>query len=470
MITTRRRAMMSSNANMPFVTFVHTIPANIEKTITLTFSGQNKKVYIQWGDGNAEVFLNSYITPQHTYVANSTAREVTVKVITYRTTFTANACGIISIDTSRHPLLESLSLRDNELRSVDISHNPALKELHLDGNKLTTLDISHNKELTSLYLAHKGGSNNISSLDISNNPKLTTLFCYMDTLTEIIGLDGLDRTIDNFQITTQKHQLTADFDLSGIRLSKYGLLALATTGSVKVAANVNRTRKYNVDYKGSKSWGNWQLVADSIEVTFEDGFATSDYAAYIRHLAEIVQQEKLYHYPQGNSWNKQIVQTYRDLYSDFLILRHDSYYGMTWSNFESNAFGGTNVIGILSKYIDTDKYAGTGDFYLQMTYAKDAAFFFGYVPYSAYGVIDTGHPRFKYDEDNGLVCTGDMEAVQATEADGYITTLFKVTLPDISYFPKKQWLLGVLESSYPSETDRYISKITSIQLVDAPTI
>lgn len=491
MMISRRRAMMQNIANMPYIAFEHTIPANTAKNIEIGLSGEERyEVYVDWGDGHTQRFIGVW-SVAHRYEATDAARVAMVVVTTKGTYISLSSCGIVSLDTSHHPELLTLSVNKNQLRTIDLSRNVALQKLNVEGNeltsidlscntalrelnaagnKLTSLDVSHNPNLQSLLLVRSTYTNSITELDISHNPQLTTLSCYMNSLNAIVGLDGLNRTIDNFQITTRTHKLTADFDLSHLRLSKYGQLTLATTGNVKVAANINRSRKYN-DNSPSKSWGNWRIIANSIEVTFEDGFTTSDKAAYIHHLADIVQQEALYQYPQGNEWSDAASASYsfRDHYEDYLTLRNDSYYGITWSNFEANSFGGTAVVGYFSRSVLLDKGV-YGDIYFQLTYAKDAQFCFGYFHRVCYGVIDAGHPRFLYS--NGvLACSGTMEEIQTIEDEEQCTTTFKVNLPKPEYFPSNygRFEIGVLESSYPQEDDPYVSKVTSIQVVEPAT-
>lgn len=491
MMISRRRAMMQNIANMPYIAFEHTIPANTAKNIEIGLSGKERyDVYVDWGDGHTQRFIGVW-SVAHRYEATDAARVATVVVTTKCTYISLSSCGLVSLDTSHHPelltlsadknqlrtvdlsrntALQKLNIEGNELTSIDLSCNTALRELNAAGNKLTSLDLSHNPNLQSLLLVRSIYTNPITELDISHNPQLTTLSCYMNSLNAIVGLDGLNRTIDNFQITTRTHKLTADFDLSNLHISKYGQLTLATTGDVKVAANINRSRKYN-DNSPSKSWGNWRIIANSIEVTFEDGFTTSDKAAYMHHLANIIQQESLYQYPQGNEWSDATSSSYsfRDHYDDYLTLRNDSYYGITWANFEANSFGGTEVVGSLSQSVNLGRGV-YGDIYFQLIYAKDAKFCFGYNARYCYGVIDVGHPRFQYSNEV-LVCSGTMEEIQTIEDEEQYTTIFKVNLPQPEYFPSNygNFEIGVLESSYPLEDDPYVSKVTSIQVVEPAT-
>lgn len=301
----------------------------------------------------------------------------------------------------------------------------------------------------------------------------------MNTLTEIIGLDKIDRTIDNFQITTSTHKgITADFDLSNLRLSKFGLFTLATTGNITINAAINRQRLFDANYSGSKSWGNWMLKANQIKVVFDDGYETTDYRDYYHHLATIVQDEALYKYPQCNSWRSAISGNGRDHYEDYLILKHDSYYGLTWSNFEANSFNGTSSMGVFTKSI-TLPAAAYGKFKFKVTHQDDAKFFFSYTVGRSYGAMDSanpnglnklGHPRFKF-ENGEFICSGDMTVIATEVVDGYTETTLEVVLPKMSYWPTGTgnsafYSIGIFESSYVNEDDPYVNKVLGIELIE----
>ena len=461
------------------MTFSVSIPANTSKTVKLGFSDRyNPFIYINWGDGTYNVGNKiAYWSISHTYTTESEARVVEITVVGKVRIFSTSAStSLISADITHNPYLKSLQLRKAGLNSIDLSQSPQLTELYLDGNNLTSIDISQLPLLKSLYLEGQSGSNKITKLDISNNPNLTTLFCYMNTLTEIIGLDKINRTIDNFQITTSTHKgITADFDLSNLRLSKFGLFTLATTGNITINASINRQRLFDANYNGSKSWGNWMLKANQIKVVFDDGYETTDYRDYAHHLATIVRDEALYKYPQCNSWGATINGNGRDHYEDYLILKHDSYYGLTWDNFEANSFGGTSSKGVLTKQI-TLPLAAYGKIKFKVTYQDDAKFFFGYSVSGAYGVMDSanpnglnklGHPRFKY-ENGEFICSGDMTVIATEVVDGYTETTFEVILPQMSYWPTNyaRYIIGIFESSYTNEDDPYVQKVKQIALIE----
>ena len=474
-----RRRMMSAN-NKCKMTFSFNIPVNTEKTAKFTFSySTNQHFSIYWGDGSANTYVGRYINATHTYSVESIARNVTVTLVGRVRQVNVDCGTLTNADITQNPYLENVSIRKAGLNSIDLSNSPNLHTLYLDGNNLTSIDLSKLPALRLLYLEGQSGSNKITKLDISNNPRLTTLFCYMGTLTEIVGLDKIDRTIDNFQITTSTHKLiTADFDLSKLRLSKFGLFTLATTGNVTINACVNRQRLFDANYNGSKSWGNWMLKANQIKVVFDDGYETTDYRDYYHHLATVVQDEALYKYPQCNGWRSTINGNSRDYYEDYLILKHDSYYGTTWSNFEANSFGGASTWGVFTKRIDLPA-AAYGKFTFKIIYQDHAKFFFGYSVGRSYGVMDSansndinklGHPRFKY-ENGEFICSGDMTVIATEVVDGYIETTLEVVLPKMSYWPTGTgnsafYSIGIFESSYVNEDNPYEQKVKQIALIE----
>lgn len=473
-----RRRMMSAN-NKCKMTFSFNIPVNTEKTATFAFSySTNQHLSIYWGDGSANTYDGRYMNATHTYSVESIARNVTVTIVG-RVYQVSVSCGTLTnADITQNPYLEYINIRKAGLNSIDLSNSPKLHTLYLDGNNLTSIDISKLPALQLLYLAGQSGSNKITTLDISNNPKLTTLFCYMDTLTEIIGLDKIDRTINNFQITTSTHKLTSDFDLSKLRLSKFGLFTLATTGNITINASINRQRLFDANYNGSKSWGNWMLKANQIKVVFDDGYETTDYRDYAHHLATIVRDEALYKYPQCNSWGAAISGSGRDHYEDYLILKHDSYYGTTWANFEANSFGGASSMGVFTRRIKLPD-AAYGKFKFKVTFHDDAKFFFGYSVLRSYGVMDSansndinklGHPRFKY-ENGEFSCSGDMAVIATEVVDGYTETTLEVVLPKMNYWPtgtnnSASYTIGIYESSYSNESDPYVEKVKQLDLIE----
>lgn len=464
------------------MTFSVSIPANTSKTVKLSFSDRyNPFIYINWGDGTYNVGNKiAYWSIGHTYTTESEARVAEITVVGRVSIFSTTAStSLISADITHNPYLKSLQLRKAGLNSIDLSQSPQLTDLYLDGNNLTSIDISQLSMLKLLYLEGQSGSNKITKLDISNNPNLTTLFCYMNTLTEIIGLDKIDRTIDNFQITTSTHKgITADFDLSNLRLSKFGLFTLATTGNITINAAINRQRLFDANYNGSKSWGNWMLKANQIKVVFDDGYETTDYRDYAHHLATIVQDEALYKYPQCNNWVSAISGNSRDHYEDYLIFKHDSYYGLTWANFEANSFGGPAATGVFTKRIELPA-AAYGKFKFKVTHQDDAKFFFSYTVGRSYGAMDLanpndlnklGHPRFKF-ENGEFICSGDMTLVATEVVDGYTETTFEVILPKMSYWPSTSgnsawYAIGIFESSYVNEDDPYVQKVKQIALIE----
>lgn len=461
-------AMVRRRIPTPHMKFELFVSQNTTKTLKFTMNDSQKHVIVDWGDGKCTVGNNTrYWAPSHTYETLSENKTYKIVIIGPVTSLSTDQSAFINIDITNNSYLSSLSVRKAGLNTINLSKSYNLKQLYLDGNNLTSIDLSNLKKLQLLYLAGHYGSNKITKLDISNNSNLTTLFCYMDTLTEIVGLDGIDRTITNFQITTAAHRkINANFDLSKLRIANKGQFTLATTGNVTINACINRDRLFDVGYSGSKSWNNWQIYANELKVIFDDGFETTDFREYFHHLASIVKESDLYKYPQCNSWRLPISGNRRDYYDDYYILKYDGYYGITWSNFEANSFGGASSLGVFTQKITLPKGVA-GDFVFKVSYKDDAKFFFGYTVSSSYGVIDSGHPRFKY-ENGELTCSGDLEEIQTNIVDGNIETTFKVTLPKLSYFPTGYaiFTLGIFESSYPDESNPYVNKVLGIELIE----
>lgn len=460
-------AMVRRRIPVPHMKFELFVNQNTVKTLMFSINDFQKHVIVDWGDGYFTVGNNTRVwKPSHTYETLSENKTYKIVIIGPVTTLSTDGSAFINIDITNNSYLEYLSARGAGLTTINLSKSYNLKQLYLDGNSLTSIDLNSLKKLQTLYLSGQRGTNKITKLDISNNSNLTTLFCYMNTLTEIVGLDGINRTITNFQITTSTHRkINADFDLSKLKIANKGQFTLATTGNVTINACINRDRLFDVGYQGSKSWNNWQIYANELKVIFDDGFETTDYSEYIHHLASIVKESNLYKYPQCNSWRAPISGNHRDYYDDWYVLKYDGYYGITWSNFEANSFGGSASLGVLTKRIVLSGGVA-GDLVFKVSYKDDAKFFFGYNTAQCYGVIDSGHPRFKY-ENGELTCSGDLEEIQTTIVDGNIETTFKVTLPKLFYFPSAaKFSLGIFESSYPDESDPYINKVLGIELIE----
>lgn len=127
-----------------------------------------------------------------------------------------------SIDLSSCPLLQHLTIHNNELSTLDLSNNPYLWYLKAGGNLLTAIDLSNNTLLESVSLQ----TNQLTSLDVSKLLKLTDLTVSNNLLTSLdlsknTQLDAL--YIDGNQIKTI--DLSKNTNLRVIYLNDNGMSA-----------------------------------------------------------------------------------------------------------------------------------------------------------------------------------------------------------------------------------------------------
>ncbi len=508
----RRRLMMGWQ--LPWYTFTLRIPAN--EVVELSFGSHTRKAgwlqYVDFGDGQYGQYKSHYNIIKHTYNVLSEDRNVTVTVIGKVWCLEINNKHIISVDVSNNIHFESIRIENpsengiyGELERLDVTKNPLLKKLHVYGTKIKNIDltknpllndliictknslenlnISSNSNLECCYISHHNYEENlVETVDIRPNRKLTQLFVYTDSLKHIDGLEDVDYEINDFQITKSSHYLDQSFDLRKLKMNKYGLLTLATTGQVQINALVNNKRTYNQEYKPSESFHNWKICANPLLVTFDDGYVADNRKDFFTHLAQIVSDRGLYDYPQHHTYRTLGV-TYqesfnesRDLYESAKILFHDSHLAITWNNFKSNSWQGSmsGDFGSLDRFTRSmqyttyvngeDIYPKDNIFKLRLVFLKDAKFFFKHRPYG-YGVFDEGKPRLLY-ENETLTPSGELEILERTENGEEVTVIFTVKVPIISYYANRM-NFGVFESSYPEETDPYVSKVKEIIWVDA---
>ena len=86
-----------------------------------------------------------------------------------------------SIDVSKNPKLEFLSVSHCKLTSLDVSHNRKLVKLYVDDNQLTALDLSYNGALEYLGV----NDNPITELNLHPLSNLQELSCYKMKLTKL---------------------------------------------------------------------------------------------------------------------------------------------------------------------------------------------------------------------------------------------------------------------------------------------
>ena len=106
-----------------------------------------------------------------------------------------NGCGLVSLDLSGNPELETLDMNSDfpNLTSVNVSKCTKLKSIYVASDNLENLDVSNNTELTKLIV----GSKKIKTLDVSNCSKLLSLGVYAGDpwykITDALGaLESLD--------------------------------------------------------------------------------------------------------------------------------------------------------------------------------------------------------------------------------------------------------------------------------------
>ena len=94
----------------------------------------------------------------------------------------AQTNALTTLDTRNLPELTDLYLWGNhDLKSIDVSKNPKLEFLSVSHCKLTSLNVSNNRKLVKLYV----DDNQLTALDVSSNYMLKKLGCYENQLTAL---------------------------------------------------------------------------------------------------------------------------------------------------------------------------------------------------------------------------------------------------------------------------------------------
>ena len=94
----------------------------------------------------------------------------------------AQTNALTTLDTRNLPELTDLYLWGNhDLKSIDVSKNPKLEFLSVSHCKLTSLNVSHNRMLVELFVYN----NQLTALDVRSNYLLKTLACYENQITAL---------------------------------------------------------------------------------------------------------------------------------------------------------------------------------------------------------------------------------------------------------------------------------------------
>ena len=94
----------------------------------------------------------------------------------------AQTNALTTLDTRNLPELTDLYLWGNhDLKSIDVSKNPKLEFLSVSHCKLTSLNVSNNRKLVKLYV----DDNQLTALDVRSNYMLKKLGCYENQITAL---------------------------------------------------------------------------------------------------------------------------------------------------------------------------------------------------------------------------------------------------------------------------------------------
>ena len=143
--------------------------------------------------------------------------------------------GIVNIDLSHSPHLDSLTLSSTKIKSIDLSCNIELDCLDLSSTELKNVDISHNSKLSNLYLNLAG----ITSIDLSCNSKLSHL--EMDH-TDLKTIDlSHNPELDYLDLRNTKIE---SIDLSNNAKLKFLRLDFAKITTIDLSSNAELTKLY----------------------------------------------------------------------------------------------------------------------------------------------------------------------------------------------------------------------------------
>ena len=127
--------------------------------------------------------------------------------------FDAHACkGLKTLDPSKCPELQQLSLDLTQLTSLDVSKNTHLTILNISDTNIPEIDLSNLTYLQQFYADRQGTQTKLKKLDVTNNPSLVYLFAAGNDFTEV------DVTKNDFlqQLYLADNKLTS-IDLSNNR-------------------------------------------------------------------------------------------------------------------------------------------------------------------------------------------------------------------------------------------------------------
>jgi len=148
------------------------------KTLTIAFTGN---LMVNWGDGVTEWIPDtmSSKTISHYYEAQSNYECSAIgHGITY---FKADSRRLLTLNTSKSPMLNYISCTSNQLTSLDVSKNAELVSLYCSGNDISVLGLSSNTKLQTLTCS----DNKIVSLDLSMLQQLKKATVHTNLLTSI---------------------------------------------------------------------------------------------------------------------------------------------------------------------------------------------------------------------------------------------------------------------------------------------
>lgn len=132
------------------------VPAGIDQQYSLSVSGEEKDVSIDWGDGEL-VKVKVKSTPT-TIEGQTSGQTVTIYG------------AVTGADFSSYPGVGV----DNKITAVDLNHNVHLRSLSTYMNSITSIDVSKLLDLESFDCSYS----DLSSLDVSKNSKLVNLRAY----------------------------------------------------------------------------------------------------------------------------------------------------------------------------------------------------------------------------------------------------------------------------------------------------
>ena len=91
------------------------------------------------------------------------------------------AVGLRSIGLGSLPVLRQLVVRDNALTALSVSSNRLLEFVDASRNQLTAIDFRNNPALDDLWIS----DNQLTALDVTQNPLLTRIFVSQNQLTSL---------------------------------------------------------------------------------------------------------------------------------------------------------------------------------------------------------------------------------------------------------------------------------------------